>query len=430
MMTTEAINPGVSRRITGALFLAQSLFSAATIVAFTLTPIIAASLSGSERQAGIPVTFTLIGRALIAYPIGWLMDRYGRRNGLSLGYLFGTLGTAVSVFAIMAGSFLGFIFGALLVGAARGSAEQSRYVAAEVQPISRQAKAMGLIVFAGTLGAIGGPLLVAPSGQLANFLGLPTYTGVFLSATIMLALALLITFAFLRPDPLTISQRLAISQTLTAAPEPEKRQGLSKSEMPPARSLRQVFSQPTMLLAVAALAIGQMVMTLLMVITPLHMSHHHHAEGAISLVIMAHTLGMFGLSGLTGWLIDRFGQVTIILAGALILVLSSLMTPWSPQFFPLALALFLLGLGWNFCFLAGSALVSKGLEAHERGRIQGANEMLVALAAGAGSFGTGFLFAWGDIWAVSLVGMFFSLLLVGMTLFWQRPLRLAPTAGD
>lgn len=425
-MTIQAINSATSRRITGALFLAQSLFSAATIVAFTLTPIIAANLSGSEQQAGIPVTFTLIGRALIAYPIGWLMDRFGRRNGLSLGYLLGTMGTAVSVFAIMAGSFLGFIFGALLVGAARGSAEQSRYVAAEVQPISRQAKAMGLIVFAGTLGAIGGPLLVAPSGQFANFLGLPTYTGVFLSASLMLALALLITFAFLRPDP------LAISRALTDEKDPK---GLGKpigSEMLPTRPLRQVFRQPTMILAVAALAIGQMVMTLLMVITPLHMSHHHHAEGAISLVIMAHTLGMFGLSGVTGWLIDRFGQAAIVLAGALILALSSLMTPWSPQFFPLALALFLLGLGWNFCFLAGSALVSRGLEADERGRIQGTNEMFVALAAGVGSFGTGYLFAWGDIWAVSLVGLFFSLLLVGLTLVWQRPLRFAPAlkTGD
>jgi MFS family permease len=425
-MKTQTITEKTGERITTSLFITQSLFSAATIVAFTLTPIIAAGLSGSEQQAGIPVTFNLVGRALIAYPIGWMMDRFGRRNGLSVGYLLGTMGTAVSVFAIMAGSFPLFVLGAMLVGAARGSAEQSRYVAAEVVPPNRQAKTMGLIVFAGTIGAIGGPLLVAPSGQFATFLGLPSYTGVFLTATIMLALALLITFLFLRPDPLTISRALAGEQDPKGFPKP------LGSEFAPTRPMRQIFHQRHMKLALAALAIGQMVMTMLMVITPLHMSHHDHNEQSISFVIMAHTVGMFGLSGVTGWLIDRFGQATIILVGAAILALSSVMTPWSPQFFPLALALFLLGLGWNFCFLAGSALVSRGLEAHERGRVQGTNEMFVALAAGLGSFGTGYLFAWGDIWAVSMVGLFFSLLLVGMTLLWQRPLPVTPAlkTGD
>lgn len=167
------------------------------------------------------------------------------------------------------------------------------------------------------------------------------------------------------------------------------------------------------------MSLGQVVMTLLMVITPLHMESHHHSGQAISLVIMTHTLGMFGLSSVTGWLIDRLGRTAIILAGAAILVLSSLATPWSPQFVPLAVALFLLGLGWNFCFLAGSSLLTEGLAAHERGRIQGTNEILVAVATGTGSLSAGFIFAWGGIWAVSLVGLVLSLLLIGMTLAWR-----------
>jgi MFS family permease len=173
-------------------------------------------------------------------------------------------------------------------------------------------------------------------------------------------------------------------------------------------------------------------MTLLMVITPLHMSHNLHGAEAISLVIMAHTLGMFGLSSVTGWLIDHFGQTLIILVGAGILALSSVMTPWSPQFFPLALALFLLGLGWNFCFLAGSSLLSAGLASHERGRIQGTSEMFVALASGAASLGTGFLFAWQGIGAVSLVGLLFSLALGVLVIVWRRPLPTMQTAevGD
>jgi MFS family permease len=226
-----------SRRITNALFVSQSLFAASTIAMFTLTPIIAATLGGGEELAGIPSTFTLLGRAMVAYPIGWLMDRFGRRNGLGLGYAMGTLGTVIAVFSIIAGSFPGFLFGSLLLGAARGSAEQSRYVAAEVQPVARQAKAMGLIVFAGTVGAIGGPLLVSPSTHLATTLGLPPESGVFISSVVMLTLALLITFIMLRPDPLQISRAMAADEK-KARNEPDAPVG-SAPYAPPAPALPQ-----------------------------------------------------------------------------------------------------------------------------------------------------------------------------------------------
>ena len=167
-----------------------------------------------------------------------------------------------------------------------------------------------------------------------------------------------------------------------------------------------------MRLGVAAMIIGQFVMTLIMVITPLHMNHHAHGEQAISWVIMAHTLGMYGLSSLTSRLTDRFGPVKIIVVGALILGVSAVLTPISNQVSMLAFSLFLLGLGWNFCFIAGSALFFSGLLPFERGRAQGASEMMVALAAGAGSLGTGAVFAEAGIVAVSAMGLAFSLVLI------------------
>ncbi|MYE88899.1 MFS transporter [Candidatus Poribacteria bacterium] len=150
----------------------------------------------------------------------------------------------------------------------------------------------------------------------------------------------------------------------------------------------------------------------MMVITPLHMNHHAHGEQAISWVIMAHTLGMYGLSSLTSRLADRFGPVTIIVAGGLILGVSAVLTPISNQVPMLAFSLFLLGLGWNFCFIAGSALFFSGLLPAERGRAQGAGEMIVALAAGTGSLGTGAVFAEAGIVAVSAMGLAFSLVLI------------------
>lgn len=414
-MTNAHPAPAASRRITTALFTAQSLFSASMIASFTVSAIIAAQLSGSDTAAGAPTTLSLLGRAAVAYPIGWLMDRIGRRRSLSLGYLLGAIGAGISVVAIVYLSYWGFLLGALLAGAARGSAEQSRFVAAEVQPLTRRAKAMGLIVFAGTVGAIGGPRLVAPSASLAELWQMDPMTGIFVVSGLLLLLATLITFTLLRPDPLAIAMQVQEAE----APRPEQRPLATMA----APSLAQIFRRPLVQLAVLAMLVSQLTMTLLMVITPLHMYHHHHNTGDIANVIMAHTLGMFGLSSITGWLIDRLGRIAMIVIGALVMMLSGFLAPFSVQLWPLALTLFLLGLGWNFCFIAGSSLLSDGLAAHERGRVQGAAEMLVALGSGAGSLGSGYLFVFGNMPAVAAVG---TMPVVALVLFalWARSVAL------
>lgn len=399
------------KQITAALFVSQSLFSAAIIAAFTLMPIIAAELSGSDSTAGFPSTLTLVGRAAAAYPIGWVMDRAGRRLGLSLGYGFSMIGSIVAIASIAAGSFIGFCAGALLVGFGRSSSEQSRYVAAEVYPVARRAKVIGLIVFAGTIGAVGGPLLVDPSGQVAARFDFPEAAGPFVIAAFFYLLALLIAFLFLRPDPLEIGRSIAGTDA-------------DQVNVGEVRPLRQIFSKPLVQLAVASMVIGQLVMVLLMTITPLHMNHNQHDTQAISFVIMAHTLGMFGLSGVTGWLIDKYGRLLMIAGGAIMLIISGIITPFSTAVPHLATALFLLGLGWNFCFVAGSSLLSDALSANERGRAQGASEVMVALAAGTGSFSTGGIFARGGITAVSAFSLAFSLALVGMLVWYNSSRRL------
>jgi MFS family permease len=128
---------------------------------------------------------------------------------------------------------------------------------------------------------------------------------------------------------------------------------------------------------------------------------------------------MFGLSGVTGWLIDKFGRINIIIVGGIILISSSLLTPISKSLPMLTLALFLLGLGWNFCFIAGSSLLSDTLHTTERGRAQGASDTLVALSSGVGSLATGAVFAIGGIIAVSGAGLSFTLTLFAL-LMWIR----------
>ena len=171
-MMQHPISESIRRRIVGSLFITQSLFSAAMIAASTVMAISAVKLSGTESAAGVPTTLSLLARAATAYPIGWLMDRIGRRMGLSLGYALGAVGMVIAALSVGWGSFWGFCVGAALFGMGRGSAEQSRFVAAEVEIPARQAKIIGIIVFAGTIGAIAGPQLVVPVSQMAERYGL------------------------------------------------------------------------------------------------------------------------------------------------------------------------------------------------------------------------------------------------------------------
>lgn len=406
-MTTSTISPSVSRRISVTLFVTQSLYGASQIASFTLIPIIAAALYGDESLAGLPLTLAFMTRAGSAYPFGWVMDRFGRRPGLMLGYLTVVLGSAVAVIAIADGSFLWFCLGVGLAGAGRSAAEQTRFVAAEAYPIDQRAKVIGAIVFAGTVGAIGGPLLVAPSADWIAPFGLPPNAGPFVMAVILCTVAIALIFLLLRPDPLTLARQ----QTADHLEETTNRMK---------RSLGEIFALPTVRYAMTAMVIGQLVMTLLMVITPLHMNHHQHSTQTISLVIMAHAMGMFGLSGLTGRLIIRWGQENVVRLGVLVLTVSSVMTPISPEFMPTAVALFLLGLGWNFCFIAGSSLLSNALGTEEKGRVQGASEMLIAVSASLGSIGTGVAFGQGGIITVAAIGLAASGLLGVYSMLFAR----------
>ncbi|MCA9969528.1 MAG: MFS transporter, partial [Anaerolineales bacterium] len=327
-----------------------------------------------------------------------------------LGFGVASIGMTLTAWAVVARSFGWILVGSTLFGMGRGASEQARYVAAEVQPPAQRAKVIGLIVFAGTIGAVGGPLLVAPSETAAARVGIEAVmAGPFVLSALLTLLGFLFVFGGLRPDPKTLSWETAAAPDDAAAAET-------------AVPLRQLFARPAVLLALASMTIGQLVMTLIMVITPLHMNHLNHATESVSLVIMAHTLGMFGLSTGTGWLIDRYGRVVMIIAGAALLILSSIMAPFAAGVPMLAVALFILGLGWNFCFVAGSSLLSDALAGPEKGRVQGASEVIVALSSGAGSLGTGSVFASGGMLAVGGVGLAFTLLLFAILAWssWAR----------
>jgi MFS family permease len=394
--------PSTQQRIAATIFFSQSLFSAAFIVITNLLSIIAADLSGAEALAGLPQALTTLTQAAFAFPLGLILGRYGRRPGLSLAYSMGVAGSLIGVAAVRGESFPLLLMATMGLGMARAGAEQSRFAAAEVFPQQDRSKIIGWIVFAGTFGSISGSALVAPSALWAESWNLPPEAGVWMAAAALFGGSLLTTYLLLRPDPRELGQALPLEDKQTA-------------EVPlHTRPMREVFQQSPAQLALAAMLIGQVVMVGIMVMTPLQMKHHAHGKEAISLVIAAHTLGMFGLSPITGRLIARFGQVNIITAGAVILILSAVLAPLSTQMAPLIAALFLLGLGWNFCFIAGSSLLTTCVNAEERSRAQGLNDTFIALASAAGSLSSGLIFDLGGYLLVSLLGLLLVLVLTGV----------------
>jgi MFS family permease len=398
-----------ARRITLTLFSAQSLSSAGFIAAATLNSILGAQLGGQASWAGVPSAVYLLGAAGAAFLWGYLMDLWGRRIGLSAGLLLGAIGAVLAFYAVAINSLLAFLIGLVLMGIANAAVTLGRFAAAEVHPPEARGRAISNVVLGGAVGAIFGPLMVGPMGRLAQSFGFEELSGAYAASGLLFILACLATVAWLRPDPRDLGREVA-----RMYPE------ASSSSNGEARPIGQILRLPAAIVAILAMALGQMVMVMVMVITALHMREHHHGLGSVSLVISAHTFGMYGFSMISGRLADRWGRGPVIISGAATLLLACFAATLSPEVLPLAVSLFLLGLGWNFCFVGGSTLLADQLSPAERARTQGFNDLLVGMASAFASLGSGVIFASLGYIVMALAGATFSLVPLVAAIAWFK----------
>jgi predicted MFS family arabinose efflux permease len=244
-------------------------------------------------------------------------------------------------------------------------------------------------------------------GNYMKSIGFNELAGPFLAALALMVLVAVIIFVGLRPDPRDLGRQIAEKYP-------------SQAPVGQSRSILEILREPAALIAVMAMVLGQVVMVAIMVITARHMDHNHHGLTDVSRVIQAHTIGMFAFSIVVGRLTDKWGRGPVIFTGSVMLLLSCLMAPLSPDVFPLAVALFFLGLGWNFCFVGGSALLSDQLSPLERSRTQGTNDLMVGLASATGSFGSGVVFAATSYTVITIVAGVLALVPLVMSLVWMR----------
>jgi MFS family permease len=406
----------IARSTTIVLFITQTLVSFANSVTATVNTIIGAKLSGDPRLAGVPGAAIQVGSALTALILGYTLDRFGRRLSIAAGIGLGVLGAVVAALSIASGSFLFFLAGLAIFGFTRAAALMGRFVAAEVSPPHTRGRAISYVILGGTIGSVIGPWLADPSSRLAEVFGLNELAGPYIIALAAFVLSSALILLTLRPEPRDVGREIAARY-----PETLVHNGAS-------RSRREILRNPTALTAIVSMVFGQVVMIALMGITSLHMIDHQHTLEAVGSVFSAHTFGMFAPSLITGQLLDRWGRGPVILAGAILLGVSCAIAPIWLEVAPIAFALFLLGLGWNFCYVGGSTLLADVLTPDERARTQAANDVLIALTTALASYLSGEIFAAGGYTLAGIVGAVASLVPLAFVAWWMVQPRAVVTA--
>ena len=374
-MTTQVTEADTQKRTIGSLSTGQIFSGIAVAGAVPAGSLLAASVAGTESAAGLAQTSGVVGAAVLALPLARIALGRGRRPALTLGYAIGAIGAIVVIIGAVV-SMVGIILvGCFLVGVASAASYQARYAAMDLATAGSRGRSLSLVVWAGTIGAILGPNLLNASGNAALAIGLPQLTGPYLVAVLCLGIAAIVLFVFLRPDPYLMSVQRRVDAGETVNERPRLRDGID-----------HLRSRPLAVFGIAVVSIGHVVMVMVMVMTPVYMAHVDVSLQLIGLVISVHVAGMYALSPVVGWAVDRLGRMPVVLIGLGILGLSCVIAGLAPSdsVVQLGIGLFLLGLGWSCTLIAGSAIVTDQTDPDERPSVQGLSDLSMNVAGAVG----------------------------------------------
>jgi MFS family permease len=387
--------------------------------------LLAADISGSAAWSGAAATLTTLGAAMTAIPLARLADRRGRRVSLATGWFLAAVGAGLAILAGVAPSFPLLLLGLAFMGAGNAATLQARFAATDLATADQRARALGLVVWATTVGAVAGPNLTRPGASVADVLGIPPLTGPFLFSAAAGLVAAAVLAVALRPDPLLTAK--ASSSGIGTAQQPAASPAQTPALPMPAapRAMRTIADSPPALAAVVALVTGHAVMIAVMAMTPVHLHGHGASLTIIGLTISLHIAGMFALSPIVGWIADRHGRRPALLAGFALLISATLTTATAGHSTLLVtLGLVLLGLGWSFTTIAASTQLSESVPDAQRRHVQGTADLLMSLAgAGAGAL-SGVLVATIDYRGLSLVAA--ALVLPAVALVGRRRRPVVP----
>ncbi|WP_420827073.1 MFS transporter [Microbacterium paulum] len=380
----------VQRRTVRVLAAGQVLGGIAFGATVSLGALLAADLSGQEALSGLATASVTLGASLCAIPLARLAARRGRRVALTLGNLFALVGIAVVITAASLRLFPLLIVGVLLIGAGNAGNLQSRFAATDLADTGRRGRDLGTVVWATTVGAVAGPLLLTPGEAVGELLGMPPLTGSYAFSIVAQIAAFVLYLTALRPDPLLTAQRLAQSGEA-------RREHIVETDRPVAARY-----------AIFAVAGSHVVMASVMAMTPIHLAHlaPDHVTLVVGTTIALHVFGMYGLSPVFGVLADRVGRIATIMLGQALLAASLVLAAVAPdEQVAVVVALFLLGAGWSAATVAGAALLTESTITALRPRRQGISDTVMTFSAAVGAVLAGLVLAWIGYGGLALVAL-------------------------
>ena len=347
--TDPASNKRALRNVT-VLVIAQAFLGAQMPLIFTIGGLAGQSLASNICFATLPISMIVLGSMLAATPLSAIMQRYGRRVGFWMGTMGGALGAAICAYALYISSFPLFLFGSFFTGVYMSAQGFYRFAAADSASDAFRPKAISYVMAGGLASAIIGPQLfkVTTDAMVVPFLG--AYLAVIVINVVGSALFLFVDM-----------------------PKPEA----PTADTPKGRTRWELITTPRIAVAVICAMVSYALMNLVMTSTPLAVVGCGFTKGTAADVVTGHVLAMFIPSFFTGHLIARFGVEKIMGIGIAILGCAGIVALSGVALPNLFVALILLGIGWNFGFIGATSMLSGAHSVHERGRMQGLNDLLV-----------------------------------------------------
>ena len=410
LQSTEA-QQQLYKRSLWVVVMSQIFGGAGLAAGVTVGALLAKEMLGTASFAGLPTALFTLGSALAAFLVGRISQRYGRRFGLSFGFIAGGIG-AIAV--VIAGTMdnVWLLFVALFIyGAGTSTNLQARYAGTDLANDKQRATAISIAMVSTTFGAVAGPNLVTPMGKVAMSIGIPALAGPFLLAAVAYLVAGFIFLLYLRPDPFLVARAIAT----------EKEQQRNRTVNGVHQVLPSKVNRVGVFAGATVLILSHAVMVAIMTMTPIQMQHHGAGLSAVGLVIGFHIAAMYLPSLVTGIIVDKIGRPFMVIASGVTLAAAGIMAAFAPgdSLFWLTFALMLLGLGWNFGLISGTAIIIDSTDMKTRAKTQGTVDVWVALAGTAGGLLSGIIVASSSYAMLGFVGTFLALLLIPL-MIWVR----------